>query len=305
MNRKPKIYFIVTLAQILVSICLSQELEPRRWTHLPVGITVTGGGYARTEGEIFLNPVLNIEDAEFSVDSYVLKFVHAFELLGKTAQISLADAYRVGRWEGTRDGAAITTERDGFSDPIVRFAVNLLGAPALKGSEFRDYRISHNNNTIVGAALILLLPFGEYMDDRLINLGNNRYTIRPQLGVLHSRGSWMMELTGSVWCFFDNDDFWNGNNLENSPLYTLQGHTIYTLKSKLWFSGSFGYGYGSESTINGVNKDDHQENILWAAAVGMPVSRKASLKFIWISKRTQEDLGSDSDSFAVAGSYIW
>ena len=32
---------------------------------------------------------------------------------------------------------------------------------------------------------------GEYLDDKLINLGANRFAIRPQSGVVHTRGMFL------------------------------------------------------------------------------------------------------------------
>jgi hypothetical protein len=36
------------------------------------------------------------------------------------------------------------------------------------------------------------LPTGEYFDDRLINLGTNRFMFRPQIGVQHQRRNWTL-----------------------------------------------------------------------------------------------------------------
>jgi len=44
--------------------CHAQDIEPRRWSHLPLGGHFGGMAYAYTEGDIFLNPVLRIEDGE-------------------------------------------------------------------------------------------------------------------------------------------------------------------------------------------------------------------------------------------------
>ena len=71
------------------------------------------------------------------------------------------------------------------------------------------------------------VPLGQYNSDWLINLGSNRYVIRPQLGVLHQRRSWQFEVTGSLFLFQDNDEFWLGTRLEQDPLWFVQGHVIY------------------------------------------------------------------------------
>ena len=41
----------------------AQELEPRRWTHLPTDSNFAGVGYAFTDGDLSFDPVLKIEDA--------------------------------------------------------------------------------------------------------------------------------------------------------------------------------------------------------------------------------------------------
>ncbi len=67
--------------------CLAQDIEPRRWSHLPLGSNFAGVAYAYTEGDIFFNPVLRIEDGEFEMHTAAFKYIHAFELLEKSARI--------------------------------------------------------------------------------------------------------------------------------------------------------------------------------------------------------------------------
>ena len=62
--------------------------------------------------------------------------------------------------------------------------MNLYGAPPARGKEFMQYRMARTTSTIIGAAIAVSLPLGEYYPDRLINLGKNRYIIRPQLDAL-------------------------------------------------------------------------------------------------------------------------
>ena len=76
------------------------------------------------------------------------------------------------------------------------------------------------------------------MEDKLINLGNNRFTFRPQFGVLHNRGKWAMELTTAAWLYTDNDEFFNGRHLEQDPFFTADSHLIYTFRPGLWLSAS-------------------------------------------------------------------
>lgn len=285
--------------------CLAQDIEPRRWSHLPLGGHFAGAAYAYTEGDIFLNPVLRIQDGEFEMNSAAFKYIHAFELLGKSARVDLIQLYQSGSWSGLLNGVPAAIGRDGWSDTALRFAVNLHGAPPLAGQEFIEYRKAAHTETIVGAGLAVTLPTGEYFDDKLINLGSNRYTFTPQFGVVHTRGKWTTELSTSVTLFTDNDEFFNGKKLEEDPLLVGQGHLIYTFMPGLWLGASVGYGYGGESTIDRVSANDRKGNLGFGLSAGIPVNRHFGFKIAYIGIRTREDVGSDNDTFTIACSFQW
>jgi hypothetical protein len=237
--------------------------------------------------------------------TWAAKYIRTFELFEKSARIGLVQAYQRGRWHGLVDGVPRSVRRGGLSDSVMRFAINLYGAPPLKGEEFAAYRAKVDVETIVGTALVVQLPTGEYKDGKLINLGTNRYTFRPQLGVVHSRGKWSLELTGAVYIYTDNKDFFDGNKLKNDPLYTLQTHLVYTFRPGLWAAAGAGYGYGGESNVNGDEKDDRKENIGWAFGFGYPITPQLGVKVAYLGIRNQESIGQDSDSIGVALSAFW
>lgn len=295
-------------ALVLLSLaqsCLAQDIEPRRWSHLPLGSNFGGVAYAYTEGEIYLNPVLRIEDGEFELNTAAFKYIHAFELLGKSARVDLAQVYQSGHWSGLLNGVPAATERDGWADTALRFAVNLYGAPPLAGQEFIEYRKATHCETIVGMGLVTTFPTGEYFEDKLINLGTNRYSFTPQLGVIHSRGKWSMEISNSVSFFTDNDEFFNGTKHEEDPYLITQGHLIYTFLPGLWLGASVGYGYGGESTINQVSADDLKGNLGFGLSAGIPVSRNFGFKIAYTGIRTREDTGSDNDTLTLGCSLQW
>jgi hypothetical protein len=286
-------------------LCFAQELEPRRWSHLPSGKNFVGGGYVYTNADIFFDPVLRIEDAEMEMHTWAFKYIHTFELLEKSARIDFTQAYQEGRWSGLLNGAPASITRSGLSDSALGFAINLYGAPPLEGKEFATYRAKVDVETIVGAALVVHLPTGDYMSDKLINLGTNRFTFRPQLGVVHNRGKWSFEITGAVWLYTDNNDFYNGRKLEQDPYFTSQIHLVYTIRPGLWASASAGYGYGGKSTLDGVEKNDRRENLAWALSAGCPITRQFGVKFVYLSSRTQKSIGQDTDSIGMSFNIFW
>ncbi len=283
----------------------AQDLEPRRWTPLPLGTNVAGAGYAHTTGDVDFDPVLQLEDVTVDVDTWFLSHVNSFSLAGKLARFDVLLPWQKARWEGLHMGVPAEADRTGFADPRFRLSVNLLGAPDAGAEDLGKYMASHPINTVVGAALSVSVPLGEYYSDKLLNLGENRYTIRPQIGVVHTRGPWSYELTGSAFLFTDDNDFFNGKTREQDPIYAMQAHVVRMFKPGLWASLSAGYGKGGSSTIDGVKKNDERANFLSALSVGVPLSRTQGIKVAYIRARSRESVGSDTDSVAVGWSVFY
>jgi hypothetical protein len=293
----------VLLSMLLVcSTATAQDLEPRRWSPLPTGVNFAGVGLGYSKGDIFLDPVLTIEDAEFELTLGVAAYIRTFGLFGKSSRLDLRVPYVDGSWQGLLEGEFTRVHRNGIGDPRFRLSMLLYGAPAETPQEFAK---SEKSNTVVGAAIAVTAPLGQYFPDKLINLGANRWVIRPQLGVAHTRGKWTYELTGSVFLFTDNDDFFNDTELESDPLYALQGHIIYTFRPGLWTSFSTAYGTGANATISGVPKDVVSRNRLTALSMGLPISRRQGLQLTYLRTRTQENTGSDTDTLILSYSQMF
>jgi hypothetical protein len=305
MNIFVPIVFLLQLFFLVASPCLGEELEPRQWAHLPIDTNFVGLAYAYTEGNIDFDPVLKIENGQFQMHTWAAKYIRSFALLGKTARISLLQILQEGSWTGLLDGVPTTVKRSGWSDTNLRFTINLCGSPPLQGKEYAAYRAATEVETIVGAGLSIQLPTGQYLDDKLINLGTNRFTFRPQFGVIHNWGNWSLETTGLIALYTDNNGFIINNKLEQEPLYIIHGHLTYTFRPGVWAGVSAGYDYGGRSTVNGTSKDDRKQDVAWAISFGFPLSRQLGGKISYIGTRTQESTGTDSDTFLVGLSVFW
>jgi hypothetical protein len=114
-----------------------------------------------------------------------------------------------------------------------------------------------------------------------------------------------MELSTSASFYTDNDDFFNGKQLEENGYVVAQGHLIYTFMPGLWLGASLGYGYGGESTINGVPADDRKGNFGWGLSAGISVSRTFGFKIAYVATRTDQPTGADTNTFAIGCSLQW
>jgi len=249
--------------------------------------------------------VLRVEDATFELYGVGATYVRTFEWFGRSSRIDVLVPYANGRWEGLLDGEYASRRRNGLADPRIRISMNLYGAPPLRGKEFVQYRRNNPVTTTVGAALAIGLPFGQYNSDWLINLGSNRYVVRPQLGILHQRHNWQFEVTGSVFLFQDNDEFWRGTRLEQDPLWFLQGHVIYSFNPRWWASLSGGYAYGGESFVNDVAKNNDARSSYWSVSLGLPLTARQALKLAYLKIDTNVLAGYNADSLMAAWSINW
>jgi hypothetical protein len=103
-----------------------------------------------------------------------------------------------------------------YADPRIRLSINLCGAPALTLKEFKDYE----QDLIAGAILQVSVPWGQYDDTRLVNIGINRWFVKPELGVSKALGRWTLELSTAATLYTDNDDFYGGNTRSQDPIYS-------------------------------------------------------------------------------------
>jgi hypothetical protein len=277
-------------------------VKPRRWTPLPVGTSILGIGYARTAGDIAFDPLLLVEDAEVDIDTVVISYSRFFALGGKLARIDAVAPLQHANWSGLLNGSPASIKREGLADPVFRFSVNLLGSPAARPAETGKGPATRRGNTVVGAAVAVQVPLGEYLDDKLLNLGQNRYVIRPQVGAVHTRGPWSYELTGSAYFYTDNDAFYLGTNRKQDPTYAIQAHMIRVFKPGLWASVSAAYGGGGENTVNNTSKDDSRRDVLAAVSAGFPIARNQGVKVSLVNLRKHTNAGANLLTLAIGWS---
>jgi len=294
---------LVLLACLLTQTANALDVEPRRWSHLPLDTHFIGMAYVNTDADILFDPALELEDVEMERDIWAAKYIYSFESFGKSSRIDITQTYQDGYWKGLLEGEPAKTSRHGPGDTFVRYAINLYGAPPLKSGDYVAYRRSRDIETIVGAGLAVRLPTGDYDEDRLVNLGQNRFVIRPQFGIQHNRGPWTFEVNTEIAFYETNTEFFDGNKLQQDPVFILLTTASYTFRPGLWAGVGVAYDYGGENEVNGVSKDNRGENEAWGASIAYPLSRRLGVSLTYIETRTQESTGLDSESLAFGVSF--
>ncbi len=287
---------------LISSKAFAQDIEPRRWTPLPLKSNIIRIGYGYTNGEILFDPVLEVEDAAIDVNAFVIQYVRPFKLGEKLAHLDVLLPYTIARWEGLLAGVPATVKRTGFADPRLRLSVNIIGPLAMEPKELQEYMSAHPVLTVVGISLALTLPLGQYFEDKLLNLGQNRFVFRPQVGIVHNWRNWSYELTGSVFLFTKNNNFFNGGTKKQDPVFGMQTHLIRKFKYGIWGALSVGSGLGGQSLVNKQPNRDEREDVLAAFSFGFPLMKKQAIKFVYVRSQTLKKIGADTNSFGITWS---
>ena len=278
----------------------AQDLEPRAYINIPVGINFAVSGYAYSAGGVLFDPAVPLDNANIKIHGTVLAYARSIKVGLMSGKIDMIVPYA---WlSGTADfqGETVSREVFGLGDPRIRMSVNFIGAPALPLFGFKDYK----QDLVVGASLQIYLPMGQYDPDRLVNIGTNRFSFKPELGISKTLGKFQLELTGGATFYTVNNDFYQGKTRSQDFIGSVQGHVNYIFKSGIWAAIDGTYYWGGSTTLDGVEGDDLQKNTRLGCTLAIPLTLHQSLKLYYsagVSTRT----GSDFDLVGAVWQYRW
>ena len=143
-----------------------------------------------------------------------------------------------------RDNDYSTT---GFADPIILATFWFVNDP--------------KNKFWVGFTPWITLPVGKYDKNRLANPGNNRWAIKPEIGVVKGIGekAYLDLILGGEF-YTDNDDFMGNNKLEQDPTLQAEVHLSYDISKQWAIALDYYYTYGGETKLNGTWRNDEMSN---------------------------------------------
>ena len=291
-----KLLFSVIFLICTISVS-AQDLDPRAYARVPVDATVLIAGFNYTYGDVILDPTLPIKDLEAKVSSPMLGIARTFSLFGLTSQAYAVLPYSWAEASGKVLGEDSSITRSGFGDTRFRLSVLFLGAPAATVEEFAK----SSPQTVMGASLTVSAPTGQYFSDKVINLGTNRWSFKPEIGLSYLvTKQWLIDLYAGAWFFTTNNSFYPGTSVRSQdPLITFQTHVSYNFTPVMWAAIDFTYYTGGQSSIDDVYKDDRQNNSRIGATFNFPVSRHSAIKLAY-STGAIIRIGGDFSTISVA-----
>ena len=277
-----------------------QDIEPRAYSNIPVGINFLVAGYAYSEGDATFDPSVPITGGKLDIHSAILAYARSLNLWGKSGKfdITLSEAWLSGM--ATVLGQPRSRTVSGLADPRFRFYVNLFGAPVLSLKDFMGYK----QGTIIGISLAVTAPVGQYDSQKLVNLGTNRWSFKPELGISKAFGPLTFELAMGAYFFTDNNQPFRGKNLQQDPIYAVQGHVIYSLGRGIWGALDATYYIGGQTTKDGVTSDNSQENWRLGATLAVSIDRRNSIK-LYGNTGAYARTGTNFNTVGVVWQYRW
>lgn len=297
----PGVRLLAFLALLgLIAPAQAQDIEPRAYSNAPIGVNFLVVGYAQTQGALQFDSALSLTNADLRTSNAVIGYARVLDLGGSSGIFDVVVPYTLLSGSADYEGEPVTREISGYSNPSFRLSWNFYGAPAMGLKEFGTWQ----QDLVIGASLRVSAPWSQYDSSRLVNIGTNRWSFKPELGISRTLGQWTVEGQLAATIFTDNSNFYGGNQREQEPIYSAQAHVIYGFRSGKWASLDATYFGGGRTRFNGIDKADLQQNWRVGATFALPVNRRNSIKF-YASSGVSDRTGNSFDLVGVAWQYRW
>lgn len=293
-------------ALLLVGLALSpatlpaQELEARAYAPNPVGARFAVVSYAHSEGDMLLQGSSPIEDFEIRADTLALGLGGTFAIGNRLGSLALVMPLVDGTATGRLNGIPERVDRTGAADARLRLGVSLLPDTAV---DLQTFSRDPPERTLAASAM-LVVPTGEYFEDKLINIGTNRWALKTELGGFRRLGRWAVDGSAGVWVFADNDDYLGDQTRAQEPIGTLQANVSYTFAPRLWLGFGATWYSGGEVEIDGVAQRNRQSNSRAGLTLAVPLGQWQSLKLACSTGVTAR-FGGDLDTCSLTWQILW
>lgn len=293
---------------LFASSCRSQDLAPRAYLITPTHSNAVTLTYSFFDGSLTFDGTVPITGATARFNVSIFNYSHSLSFFGRSANVLVSLPYGVGNFRGTVADAETRAYRSGLLPVSVRFSVNLKGGPAMNVPEF----IKWKQKSIVGVSLRVVPLTGQYDPTKLINLGTNRWALKPELGYSRRWGHWVLDTYGGAWFYTTNPEFFShnqfspGTNTQSQrPIGSFEGHLSYDFKPRLWISLDANYWIGGTTSLNGVESPGtFQRNSRVGLTTSVPLSRHQSMKISY-NNGAYIKYGGNFQNISVAWLYSW
>ncbi len=286
----------------------AQDLAPRAYIITPIHSNAVVTSYSFYTGNLDFAGGLPITDATATANLGNLSYSHSMGVFGRTSILTVALPYAEANFNGKLLGNQTNVYRSGLLDSVYRFSVNLYGGPAMDPRQYVKWR----QKTLLGASIRVVAPTGQYDSTKLINVGNNRWGFKPEVGLSRRWGHWVVDAYFGTWFYTTNPKFFSQNQYNpgitaqtQAPIGALEGHLSYDFKPRLWVSLDGNFWFGGKTSLNGKqNPASEQRNSRIGGTASVPMTKHQTLKFSY-NNGAYIKYGGNFQNISVGWQYSW
>jgi hypothetical protein len=278
-----------------------QFTDPRTYDNTPVDVNQLELVYAYARSNASIDTSLIVPGAEVELNQGTTEYTRYFSFFRRLAWA------QAGVPLAGFDGSVIVTNLHvsdtGAGDSSYQLAMLLKGGPALSVAKFASYKPT----TTIGMSLTITAPTGLYHPDRVLNLGSNRWSFKPEFAVSHPFGhkqKWEFDGYANAYFYTDNNSYHGTKILRQHVLPGLEAHISYSFTPNLWASLDTRYSFGGDTFVNGMNQNTAQQNFILGSEMNVSLDPQNSLVFEFAKALVHQN-GPASTGFAVKYMFSW
>lgn len=301
MSARPLLICVVLVALRPADTASAQFTDPRTYENTPVGTNQVELGYAFARANTSIDTSIVVAGAEFDLHQGSVGYTRYFGGLHRLMWVEAAVPF--ANLGGSIAGTNLHGSTAGAGDSSYAVGMLLKGGPALSAAQFEH----DTPRTIVGVSVAVTAPTGSYDAARLLNLGADRWSFKPEIGLSHPFGpdrKWVLDVHGNVYWYTDNTSYRGREVLRQEPLVGLEGHISYSFSDRIWTSFDVRYSGRAATLIDGVNQDNPQRNFVVGSETNISVTGSSSL-IVGFGKAVVHRNGPAVAGVTVKYDYTW
>lgn len=268
-------------ASALLVLCLAhcafaQFTEARTYVVTPVGTNQLQFGYTYVHANASLDPSLIVAGANVNLNQGAVTYTRYFGLSHRAAWVEAS--FPVASLNGSIGGTGIQGSTTGAGDSSYSIAMLLKGGPALNVTQAETYKAV----TVIGVSFTMTAPTGSYDPNKILNLGSDRWSFKPEIGVSRpfgAEGRWELDAYANAYFYSDNVSYRGHEILNQEPLPGIEGHISYSFLDSLWASFDTRYSFRGTTSVNGINQNNPQSNFVLGSELNVALNAHHSLVF--------------------------
>ena len=279
----------------------AQFNDARAYDNTPVGVSQLELDYTYVRSNASLDPSLAIAGANLNLNQGTIGYTYYFGVLHRLAWVEAA--VPLAGLDGSIAGTNVHGSVSGAGDSSYQLAMLLKGGPALSVEQFENYKPASS----LGLSLTITAPTGLYNANKILNLGSDRWSFKPELAFNHPFGpdrKWEFDGYGNISFYTDNTSYRGRTILRQQQLPGLEGHISYSFNDRVWVSLDTRYSFRGTTYVDGVSQNNAQQNFILGSELNISLNPQNSLTFVF-AKAIAHQNGPTATGFSIKYDYTW